>query len=368
MAKLKPIKPLIKEAMNLSKDYSYNDSELEKIRKLVETQKVVIDRVNVDKIKSKIDGDRLTIEEYKKYKNLLKEKKNYIKNEVYIQEIINKRYGALNVNRKRKTARLYALIAASILTAGVAGFSIKNHRKNNVEEIPGSVVAVETTTEMPTEATTEEIITTEVTTEATTEIITEAATEVITTETTTEATTETYEPAKNIDDDWSIDKLNPNTVEFADKYFETADKYIDTMEETISDPDKREEVKEAAKSNATKYIDFVFYGKDINGVYFSDLTQAGKDKAYEVAQKSVEFINKYDPNYIDSLGEKYSNLKDLGSMTLEKAKNKLKEKMGDDYYNQAGEVKNDTIDTIKDTGHLLKKIISDKYQQWRDGE
>ena len=363
MAKLKPIKPLIKEAMNLSKDYSYNDSELEKIRKLVETQKAVIDKVNVDKIKSKIDGDRLTIEEYKKYKNLLKEKKNYIKNEVYIQEIINKRYGALNVNRKRKIARLYALIAASILTAGVAGFTIKNHRKNNVEEIPGSVVAIETTTEIPTEAVTE--VTTEeiITTEATTEMTTEATTEI-----TTETTTESYEPAMNIDDDWSIDKLNPSTVEFADKYFETADKYIDTMEETISDPDKREEVKETAKSNATKYIDFVFYGKDINGVYFSDLTEEGKAKAYEVAQKSVEFINKYDPNYIDSLGEKYSNLKDLGSMTLEKAKNKLKEKMGDDYYNKAGEVKNDTIDTIKDTGHLLKKIISDKYQQWRDGE
>ena len=103
-------------------------------------------------------------------------------------------------------------------------------------------------------------------------------------------------------------------------------------------------------------------------------SETGKKKVEEVkSDPRIKMLNVESGDTLDAFQMRKAWVQDYlldkgGYLFIEKAKNKLKEKMGDDYYNQAGEVKNDTIDTIKDTGHLLKKIISDKYQQWRDGE
>ena len=138
------------------------------------------------------------------------------------------------------------------------------------------------------------------------------------------------------------------------------------MESTITDENERNEAKENAKNKVIEYIDFIFYGKQINGVTFDELKDDEKQKVYEQLQSLNEKIKETDPDYLDNLGERYSRFKDLGSLTLEKAKEKIKEKVGEEYYDDADQVKQDTVETIKEIGSLIKKLIKDKYEEWRD--
>ena len=191
---------------------------------------------------------------------------------------------------------------------------------------------------------------------------TEATTEVITTETTTETTTEITD--NNIEfDDGVIDYSKFSKLK---DFYNTASGYIETMENTIIDDEKRNEAKENAKGKVIEYIDFIFYGNEINGVTFDELKEDEKEKAYEQLQTLNEKISEKDPDYLNNMGERYSRLKDLGSLTLQNAKNKVREKVGDEYYNDADQVKDDTFDTIKETGGLIKKFIKEKYEEWRD--
>ena len=99
---------------------------------------------------------------------------------------------------------------------------------------------------------------------------------------------------------------------------------------------------------------------------FDELKDDQKEKVYQELQKLNNTISKYDPDYLDNLGERYQRLKGFGSLTLSKAKEKIKKTVGEDYYNAAGEVKDDIKDSVKDTGKVLKNVISDKYQNWRN--
>lgn len=413
MKKLESIDTLLNRAIKLSKDPTENALELAKLRKQIILQRETIDKIDTKKIAKKVNT--LDSSECKRYKDILNEKKRYDEKKAIINRVINEDYSVLNAHRKRKNAKLCGALISSALVISLASCSInsiKNKKKNNNSnsDITTEFVNEEevTTTEITTEEITTEIITTEQEEEIdpywgfgdraiafeefdeednTTEEITteEETTEEITTEeeyivnsntetnnkktkkkeenSTTEATTEdNYSNTEN----WGFDNLNTETIQNGVDFFNNASKYIDNMEEAITNPDKREEVKNKAKEKAITYIDFIFYGKDINGVYFDDLKSDAKEKAYKNCQKLVQLVNKYDPEYFDNMGERYSRFKDLAGLTLDSAKEKVKEKVGEDYYNDAGEVKDDTIDSIKDTGKILKNVISDKYNEWKN--
>ena len=78
-------------------------------------------------------------------------------------------------------------------------------------------------------------------------------------------------------------------------------------------------------------------------------------------------------NNIKTMNDKISELSSLISVdknTQEKISqlqlHAFKEKVGEDYYNDAGTIKDDTIDSIKDTGKILKHIFDDMYQKWKN--
>ncbi len=342
--KIVPIKPLIKKIEKLSTDQYSNKEELKFYSNKVKKQKDAISNVSMNKIKDRLDNDDLTISECKKYKDLLKEKKNYDKYEYIINDIINKDYDSIYIRRRKRRIKEAALLSAgsALLILGSV-YMLKGNNKQK-EEI---------TTEIVLEDTREDYnYTTESTTKATTQT---------TTITTTETTTEKEEEIE-FDDD-IIDYSKFDSIK---EYYDDANEYIDIMEDTLSDEDKREEAKKNAKKTVVKYIDFIFYGTEINGVTFDELKDDEKKKVYEQLQKLNKVISEQDPDYLDNLGERYQRLKDLGSLTLEKAKEKIKEKIGEDYYDDIGDVKDDTVDTIKDTGNIIKKYIKTKYEEWRE--
>ncbi len=66
---------------------------------------------------------------------------------------------------------------------------------------------------------------------------------------------------------------------------------------------------EKAKEYFINAVDFIFYGKDIKGVYFDELSTKAKLKAISITLKIDDFIDKYVPNYKEKIFDTYSNVK-----------------------------------------------------------
>ena len=66
---------------------------------------------------------------------------------------------------------------------------------------------------------------------------------------------------------------------------------------------------ETAKEYFISAVDFIFYDKDINGVYFKDLTASAKLKAINLTLKLDNLIDKYYPGYKDNISSSYQNIK-----------------------------------------------------------
>ena len=86
--------------------------------------------------------------------------------------------------------------------------------------------------------------------------------------------------------------------------------------------------KESSKNLFIKVVDFIFYGTEINGVHFKDLTMKSKMTVIKYALLLDSKINSYFPDYKQELGEKYNLVKDklkseyMNSLTYVCSKNK----------------------------------------------
>ena len=80
---------------------------------------------------------------------------------------------------------------------------------------------------------------------------------------------------------------------------------VKNLEENLNNDSYKEKVKEYF-INA---VDFIFYDKDIKGVYFKDLTAKAKLKVIELTLKLDNLINKHYPSYKDNISDKYQNIK-----------------------------------------------------------
>lgn len=63
------------------------------------------------------------------------------------------------------------------------------------------------------------------------------------------------------------------------------------------------------KSGFITIVDFLFYGKEIKGYTFNELTTSGKLKVLKVALTIDNKLNEKFPNYKDTLSDKYQNIK-----------------------------------------------------------
>lgn len=390
--KIVPVKELIKE-INKNAKKNPSDKKLEKYSELLKNQKELLDKITEESINKKLNSN-ISYEEYNNLKNILKEKKDYEKYKTEIDSIIKGNY-----NKKRKIKKreldLHCNKAELALASSFAFFSLLLAHQNISKALGTNDNKEYNTTEYSTVSKTEKkadnSIEKEIT-EATTipviypdepveELYSEYITENKTTEATTKATEKQTEKQTEIDTEPET-PTESTTVHFDDDFVFTDkaddayklisdyDDKISSYEEIITDKDKRKETvdkaKKEAKEKSIELIDFIFYGEEMNGMTFDELKDDQKEKVYNELQKLNNTISKYDPDYLDNLGERYQRLKGFGSLTLNKAKEKIKKTVGEDYYNAAGEVKDDIKDSVKDTGKVLKNVISDTYKNWRD--
>ena len=106
-----------------------------------------------------------------------------------------------------------------------------------------------------------------------------------------------------------------NESEIKEQYKDNDKTVIATFDNIENDVDnllkeeKTETVKDKLKGTFITIVDFIFYNKPINGVYFKDLTASAKLKVIGIALKVDGIIEKYYPQYKEGLSESYKNAK-----------------------------------------------------------
>lgn len=368
---IKPIKDIIKEMEKLSTNPFKYKEKLSKLRKELIKQKQIMDNISIKTINKILINSEQNFEDYNKYKTILSEKKTIEKNKDEIKHIINKNYDALYYKRTIKQTRKGMLIGGSILLMGLSIIPLSNRitkNKNNNINV--------NTTEITTELTEDNLSSTEnntteeknITTEQIEVKIDEETTEEVKEDTTSTTTEEIINNTTNETTEWYEfdDYLDPKAFEKGEEIFNTFSPYIDTMEEIIQDPEKRNEALDEAKQSVITLIDFIFYGSEINGITFDELKQEEKEKIYMELQKLDAVIIKYDPDYKEKWGERYSAVKDFTTEKLDGAKNTIINKIGEDKYNEIIEKKDSFVEGTKETGGYILQFIDDKYQEWKN--
>lgn len=91
---------------------------------------------------------------------------------------------------------------------------------------------------------------------------------------------------------------------FSEEYFEQLKKDLEEVKEYGKEKWDSEEVKEKRENIKTKFrelVDFVFNGKEINGVTFSELKTKEKEKIIKHLLELDEYIDDYIPEYKERL-------------------------------------------------------------------
>ena len=172
--------------------------------------------------------------------------------------------------------------------------------------------------------------------------------------------------ASNNNYDYSADY--PNEVQNeADKkminYFSSAKAELQSLNNSSS----VDKVKSKGKEYFITMADFLFYGKDINGVHLTDISDKTKSVLWKIFGEIDGQVIKVYPNYKDDLGDAYSTIKDVSSTTYTKAKEKIKETIGEDNYNKVGDTKNNVKAKAKETYNSAKEKVSNWYQKFKEG-
>ena len=145
-----------------------------------------------------------------------------------------------------------------------------------------------------------------------------------------------------------------------------------------------EDIKEFAKSDNTKHalekgkecfiniVDFMFYGKDINGYTFSMFKDDFKEDMYSYLKDLDSVLMYIKSDYKESIGEKYNIVKDFSKEKYNSALNYIISKIGQDKYNDIISKKDSIWGTIKEKTSDLKNksltLIDGKYKEWKNKE
>jgi len=144
---------------------------------------------------------------------------------------------------------------------------------------------------------------------------------------------------------------------------------------TIQTSTVTEDFTKSAKKTFIDIVDFIFYGGEIKGVTFDELTDTGKQKVLELANKIDESIEKKVPNYKDKISDTATNAFQSASSLIKKGSNNLNEfmksKLSEEDYNAIIDAKDDlvyysknAVSFIKDNAPKIYSTIKDKLSNW----
>lgn len=127
--------------------------------------------------------------------------------------------------------------------------------------------------------------------------------------------------------------------------------YFNNFEEEIDtkiNEGKLEEFKESAKNAAITGIDFVFYGKEINGYTFDELSDEAKAKVLLLVNNIDAKLESNLPGYKETVKDKYGKAYDVVTEKLDEAAKTLDGYLDNKYGEDYTEFKDKTSDLWDD--------------------
>ena len=173
-------------------------------------------------------------------------------------------------------------------------------------------------------------------------------------------------------------KVSEPKQEVQTLYSASDTKVIESLEsayENIKNSEVTESFKINAKATFINIVDFLFYDGTIKGVTFDELTDNGKTKVLELANKIDETIESKVPNYKDSIvagaSKAYKSASNLIKKGVGNLNGFLQSKLSEDEYNSIINSKDDlvyytknAVSFLKDTGSKLFSISKEKLSDW----
>ncbi len=162
----------------------------------------------------------------------------------------------------------------------------------------------------------------------------------------------------------SNDKTVISTIEAIDK----------EVDDFLEEPET-ESVKDKAKGIFITLVDFLFYDGEIKGITFNELTENGKAKVLQLVNAIDEKIEKHFPGYKDTISSKTKNAFAKASEVIKKGANNVKdftkEALGEEYYQDIINAKDDfvyytknALDIVGDISSSLFNSLKDKLSSW----
>lgn len=157
-----------------------------------------------------------------------------------------------------------------------------------------------------------------------------------------------------------------NNDETAIQTFNNLNEEIDN----ILNSENVENAKETAKGTFITIVDFIFYDSEINGVTFDELTDSGKQKVLEIANKIDTKIENKFPNYKETISDKTKKAFNKASELIKKGAYNLsefsKEKLGEENYNAIIDAKDEFIDYTKQAISIIGDVGSDVLESGKE--
>ncbi|MDD2377425.1 MAG: hypothetical protein PHD10_02010 [Bacilli bacterium] len=138
--------------------------------------------------------------------------------------------------------------------------------------------------------------------------------------------------------------------------------YFQTIETKINEyvnKENFEKVKDKVTDLFILSVDFIFYGTEINGVTFNELTEETKTQILRIVDRIDNAIEKKQPDYKIIIKEKttkiYDNVSERTRKLINKTDNYLNEKVGEEKYQNFKK-------SVNEFGNDSKEIIVSGYE------
>lgn len=177
---------------------------------------------------------------------------------------------------------------------------------------------------------------------------------------------------ENIVQDENNNQTNEKTANYSQND-ETAIATFNNIEKEIDDILNSENVtnaKEKVKGTFITIVDFIFYDSEINGVTFDELTDSGKQKVLEIANKIDNKIENKFPNYKDTISDTTKKAFNKASELIKKGAENIsefsKEKLGEENYNAIIYAKDEFIDYTKQAIDIIGDVGSNIFNSGKE--
>lgn len=188
---------------------------------------------------------------------------------------------------------------------------------------------------------------------------------------------ESKEDFKNDNSNESNNKIeNNNTQNSTITYSNNDEMAIQTFSninneiDSILNSEDIENAKEKAKGTFITIVDFIFYDSEINGVTFNELTDEGKQKVLELANKIDTKIENKFPNYKETISATTKKAFNKASELIKKGAYNLsefsKEKLGEENYNAIINAKDEFIDYTKQAIDIIGDVGSNIFESGKE--